>query len=257
MPEEQEVSEEAVAPVEAAQEEVVAEQVESPQQQDVDVDSLPENIKEYIHELREEAKDRRKAHEPYKEAFKDYNDAEKEYLLNMVNTLSTNQPAGATAMKQLAQHLLGENTTPEPEPEVSTSEVEESELIATSEVSDLVQEELRKEKMVQGVHAESRALGFEPNTPECKIMWDLALTPAINGDLVKAAELARAYLGDDAPPNPLAPKEETPSTEFPTSATISGSGAITADLEQREVPSIKSDAMRDKVLARLNSQIGE
>ena len=52
MPEEQEVSEEAVAPVEAAQEEVVAEQVESPQQQDVDVDSLPENIKEYIHELR-------------------------------------------------------------------------------------------------------------------------------------------------------------------------------------------------------------
>ena len=97
MPEEQEISEEAAAPVEAAQKEVVAEQVEPPQQQDVDIDSLPENIKEYIHELREEAKDRRKAHEPYKEAFKDYNDAEKDYLLNMVTTLSTNQPAGATA----------------------------------------------------------------------------------------------------------------------------------------------------------------
>ena len=52
MPEEQEISEEAAAPVEAAQKEVVAEQVEPPQQQDVDIDSLPENIKEYIHELR-------------------------------------------------------------------------------------------------------------------------------------------------------------------------------------------------------------
>lgn len=252
MPEE-EANEEPVAPVEEVQEEVVEEQTA---EQTVNVDSLPDNIKEYIHELREEAKDRRKTHEPYKEAFKDYNEAEKEYLLNMVNTLSTNQRMGATAMKQLAQHLLGERDN-EPEPEVSESEVEESELIATTEVTDLVQEELRKEKMIQGVHAESRALGFEPNTPECKILWDIALTPALNGDLAKAAELARAYLGDDAPPNPLKPIEEKPPTEFPTSATISGSGAITADIEGQTVPAIKSDAMRDRVLARLNSQIGE
>ena len=230
--------------------------------EEVNIDELPENIREYIGELREEAKDRRKTHEPYKEAFQHYNEAERDYLLKLVNAVATDQEVGARAMKQLAEHLLGE-TDEQPEAKtVSNDQLtldipEEEELISASEIDTIVQEQIRKQDMIKDVHEKSRALGFEPNTPECKVMWDIALTPALNGDLEKAAELARAYLGDGAPPDPNAEVEEAPAKEFPTSATISGSGAITADMEQQEIPSIKSDAMRDKVLARLHAQIGE
>jgi len=253
MPEEQEAVEEQVA--EAVEQEQPAEQSES-----VDIDSLPDNIKSYITELREEAKDRRKTHEPYKDAFQYYNDAEKNYLLKVVETVGTDQEVGAKAMKELAQHLLGEADAPEEatQEEVSIPEVtEEQELIAASEIDTIVQNEIRKDKMVQQVHEESRSLGFEPNTPECKVLWDLALTPALNGDLQKAAELARAYLGDKAPADPNAEIVPQQETLFPASATATGSGTV-ADIEgENTPPAIKSDAMRDKVLARLNAEVGE
>ena len=256
MPEEQESESEPVVVEELEAHTEVAPEEQPKQESNINIDELPDNIQEYIHELREESKDRRKTYEPYKEAFKEYNDAEKDYLLQLVTTLSTDSTTGATAMKQLAEHLLGE--VPEEETmEVPTNEAEESELIATSEVSDIVQEALQKEKMIQSVHAESRALGFEPDTPACKVLWDLALTPSINGDLVKAAELARAYLGDDAPLNPMAPQVEKEPTLFPSSTAVSGSGIVTADIDAAEIPTVRSDAMRDKVLARLNSQAGE
>ena len=109
MPEETEIQEQVV------EEQPVVE--EAPEESsEVSIDDLPENIQGYIPELREEAKDRRKAHAPYKEAFKDYNDSEKEYLLNLVTTLSEDQATGANAMKELAQHLLGE------EPQVEQSD---------------------------------------------------------------------------------------------------------------------------------------
>ncbi len=250
MPEETEMQEQVV------EEQPVVEEV--PQESaEVNVDELPDNIKEYIHELREEAKDRRKTYEPYKEAFKDYNDSEKEYLLDLVTTLSSDQEAGANTMKQLAQHLLGEETTMEEET-LATPEVdaEESNLYSGEDITTLVQEELEKERLVQDVYEKSRALGFEPESPECEVLWDLALTPAINGDLEKAAELARAYLGDKAPADPNAQPVAEQQTLFPASATAAGTGTV-ADIEPQEVPNIKSDSMRDKVLARLNSQVGE
>jgi len=246
------------------QEQVVEEQPvveEAPEESsEVSIDDLPENIKDYIHELREEAKDRRKAHEPYKEAFKDYNDTEKEYLLDLVTTLSTDQEAGAHTMKQLAQHLLGEEVTMETEPESPLPEhgndIPESSLYSGDDIAALVQEEIEKERMVQDVYEQSRALGFEPESPECEVLWDLALTPAINGDLAKAAELARAYLGDKAPANPNAEPVVEQQTLFPASATAAGTGTV-ADIEPQEIPSIRSDSMREKVLARLKAQVGE
>ena len=221
------------------QEQVVEEQPvveEAPEESsEVSIDDLPENIKDYIHELREEAKDRRKAHEPYKEAFKDYNDSEKEYLLDLVTTLSTDQEAGAHTMKQLAQHLLGEEVTMEEESVTPEVDTEESSLYSSDDIAVLVQEEIEKERMVQDVYEQSRALGFEPESPECEVLWDLALTPAINGDLEKAAELARAYLGDKAPANPNAEPVVEQQTLFPASATAAGTGTV-ADIEPQEVP---------------------
>ena len=253
MPEEQETIEEVVE--EAAVQEQPVEQSES-----VDIDSLPDNIKNYITELREEAKDRRKTHEPYKDAFQYYNDAEKNYLLKVVEAVGTDQEVGAKAMKELAEHLLGETDAPkaEAQEEVRIPEApEENELVAASEIDAIVQKEIRKDKMVQQVHEESRSLGFEPNTPECKVLWDIALTPALNGDLKKAAELARAYLGDKAPADPNAEVVLEQETLFPASATATGTGTV-ADIEgENPPPAIKSDAMRDKVLARLNAEVGE
>tara|TARA_B100001939_G_scaffold347259_1_gene368317 strand:- start:2039 stop:2797 length:759 start_codon:yes stop_codon:yes gene_type:complete len=245
------------------QEQVVEEQPvieEAPEESsEVSIDDLPENIKDYIHELREEAKDRRKAHEPYKEAFKDYNDSEKEYLLNLVTTLSTDQETGANAMKELAQHLLGEEPQVDQLDELEVHndiDIPESDLVSSENIAALVQEEIEKERMIQDVYEQSRALGFEPESPECEVLWDLALTPAINGDLEKAAELARAYLGDKAPANPNAEPVVEQQTLFPASATAAGTGTV-ADIEPQEVPSIKSDSMREKVLARLKAQVGE
>jgi hypothetical protein len=253
MPEETEMQEQVVEEQPVVEEEVSQESAE------VNVDELPDNIKDYIYELREEAKDRRKTHEPYKEAFKDYNDSEKEYLLDLVTTLSSDQEVGANAMKELAQHLLGEEPVMDQPDELEVQDkinIPESDLVSSDNIATLVQEELEKERLVQDVYEKSRALGFEPESPECEVLWDLALTPAINGDLEKAAELARAYLGDKAPANPNAQPVAEQQTLFPASATAAGTGTV-ADIEPQEVPNIKSDSMRDKVLARLNSQVGE
>ena len=252
MPEETEIQEQVV------EEQPVVE--EAPEESsEVSIDDLPENIQGYIHELREEAKDRRKAHEPYKEAFKDYNDSEKEYLLNLVTTLSEDQATGANAMKELAQHLLGEEPQVEQSDELEVHndiDIPESDLVSSENIAALVQEEIEKERMVQDVYEKSRELGFEPESPECEVLWDLALTPAINGDLEKAAELARAYLGDKAPAKPNTEPDVEQQTLFPASAAATGTGTV-ADIDPQDIPSIRSDSMREKVLARLKAQVGE
>lgn len=231
---------------------------------EIDLSTLPQAVQDHIHELREEAKDRRKEHEPYKNAFSAYNEAEKEYLLNMVTTLAVDQETGAKAMHELSQRMLGIEEAAE---ELQSDEaVEEAKQQGMSEddYRNMVRQELEQERMFAQIEAETRAVGFEPGTAEANKLWDLAVA-LDEDDLSKVAPIARQALGLPEPENAEAqpaPEAEgqvlqakdvnpEPAPEFPKTAAVAATGADANPAERPTPPKLDSQEMRDRVARRI------
>jgi hypothetical protein len=208
--------------------------------------SLPPNK-----ELREEAKANRKAKEPFK-VFEHFNQAEQEYLLNMVDTLGVNQEAGAQAMLDLGQKLLGieaaaeEAVTPEAIEEAKEHGFDED------QYRQMVREEMEQQQQVAAIYAETEAAGFDPESEEAALLWDLAVT-LNEPDLAKVAPIVRERLGLEAPvvEEPVVEVEEEPAAVFPrTPAIPTGTGGTNAEATP-EPPALGSDELRERVARRI------
>lgn len=221
---------------------------------EVDIASLPPAAQEYIRQLREEAKDRRIKHDPYEKAFEHFNAAEQEYLLNMVDTLGVNQEVGAKAMQTLSNQILGIKQEAE---SVESDPVVQEEAAAAgltpAEVQEMIRKEREQEIAIAGVEAETRALGFEPGTPESIKLWDLAYALE-ETDLSKVAPLVHEYFGTkpaSAEGEAAAAPDPVPAPEFPVTAGInvgvgdSNAGEVTA------APKLDSPEMRERVRRRI------
>lgn len=236
-------------------------EVESEQ---VDIESLPQAAQDYIHELREEAKDRRKENEPYKNAFSAYNEAEQEYLLNLVTTLAVDQEAGAKVMHELSSQLLGIEEAGEAvleDPEVQ-KEAEDAGL-SREELVQAVRAEIEQEKMFASIEAETKAVGFEPGTEEAGLLWDLAVA-LDEMDLSKVAPIARQRLGIDEPaaeeaeaapeePKEVLQAEDVNPVEYPKTA-VANQGTAGTNAEDRPTPpKLGSDELDDRVRRRIEA----
>ena len=221
---------------------------------EVDIASLPPSAQEYIRGLREEAKAGRKTHEPYKKAFESFNEAEQEYLLNMVDTLGVNQEVGARAMQTLSNQLLGIEAEAEA---VAADPVVQEEAAAAGltpiEVQEMIRTEREQEIAIAGVEAETRELGFEPGTPESLKLWDLAYALE-ETDLSKVAPLVHQYFGTaPAESEAAAAPAPEPAPEFPVTA---GSNAGVGDSnagDPQPIPKIGSPEMRERVRRRIEA----
>jgi len=223
-----------------------------------EIAALPQGAQDYIRELREEARDGRKAHEPYKNAFSAFNEAEQEYLLNMVTTVGVDQDAGAQIMHDLSTKMLGiekeaEATVEDP---VVTEAAEEAGM-TREELTATVRAEMQQEQMFAAIEAETRAVGFDPGSKEAGELWDMAV--ALDElDLAKLAPLYRQAKGLD-PQEPEAEKEVlqaediNPSTaEFPATAAATGGGTGDSNAgEQQTIHKIGSPELRAQVLRRI------
>ncbi len=225
---------------------------------ELDISTLPQQAQEYIHELRDENRDKRKAHEPYKNAFSAYNEAEQEYLLNMVTTLAVDQESGAQAMLELSQKMLGieqaaEETVADPQIQQAATEqgMTREELVST------VQQTMEQEKLYAAIEAETIAVGFDPKTVEAGELWDMAVA-LDEMELAKVAPLYRQFKGIPEPEakEPLKAADVNPEPEpdpsaFPVTAAANG-GSDGTNAEDRQVPhAIGSQELRDQVLRRI------
>ena len=212
----------------------------------VDIASLPAEAQAYIKELREESRDRRKAYEPYKDAFSEYNDSEKDYLLSMVTTLSTDQEAGANTMLELANRMLGVETAAEEA--VAPEAIEEAKEAGMSEQDyrELVREEVNNERLVLEVKAETQELGIDPDSEEAYKLWDLA-TRLDMDDLTKVLPIYNQMNG-------ITPEVASAAApEFPKTAAVPAStGGANAE-DRQAPPKVGSPEMRERVRARIEA----
>lgn len=228
--------------------------------EEVDISSLPQAVQDHIHELREENKDRRKENEPFKHAFSAYNQAEQEYLLNLITTLAVDQETGAKAMRDLSSQLLGIEEAGEAVLEDADIQEEAAEAgLSREELVAAVRAEIEQEKMFASIEAETKAVGFEPGTEEAGLLWDLAVA-LDEMDLSKVAPIARQRLGIDEPADetPEEPKETLKAEdinpepkEFPKTAVVNQGTSGTNHEDRKPPPALGSDELDDRVRRRI------
>lgn len=252
--------EEAVPEAEAPAEQPTSDLPPQTGEGEVDISTLPAPVQEYIKELREEARDRRKAHEPFKQVFDQYNARETELLLGMVNDLAVDQTKGATVMLNFAKQLLGDNVTAEEVQAVTEAVEEEAEEkgLTPEQVQQMIREQTEQEKMIARVHDETRKLGFDPQSEQAHKLWDMAISLQ-EEDLSKVAPLVHQYFGTqpETEEEPEPEPEPKPAGRFPATAGRGGSGETGLPEEPATPPPVKSDQMRARVMERLRASAGE
>lgn len=223
----------------------------------VDIATLPKAAQDYIQELRDENRDRRKANEPYKKAFSEYNESENDYLLNLITTIAGDTEAngrpGAKAMVALGERMQGIEA--EAEAAVVDPDVQEKAAEAGMTKDDLVamvRQEMNQEKMFADIEAETVALGFTPGTPEASKLWDTAVA-LDEEDLSKVAPLVRTALGLDDPVAPEPEPEPKTSAVFPATVASNTNSGDTNSGEKTTPHKIGSDELRAQVLRRIEA----
>lgn len=225
---------------------------------EVDISTLPPAVQSYIKDLREEARDRRKALEPFKQVFDQYNARETDILLTMVNDLAVDQTAGATTMLNFAKQLLGEDVTKEEVQAVSDAVEEEAEKsgLTPEEVQQMIKQQSDQERLIAQVHEQTKALGFDPASEQAHKLWDMAISLQ-EEDLTKVAPLVHQYFGTQPETEEEAEPEPKPAGRFPAVAGRGGSGETGLPEEPATPPPVKSDQMRARVMERLKASAGE
>lgn len=240
---------------------------------ELDIASLPDKAQTYIHELREESKSRRLEHEQFKKVFDTFTPDETEYLLDIIAPLGGDDDSmkiGAEKLRGLADQILGPLDEPAPAEDKPSMGVETEDKLSSglteSEIRDIVSGQTQQDKDIARIHKQTEDLGFELGTDGQKALWDLAVSPAINGDLTKAAaaldaiypELMPDGYGDSSDEQaPEAEAEEDKPSRFPASAPASGAGKTAEPKEETSIPKLGSDELRARVRARMDAVPGE
>jgi hypothetical protein len=152
-------------------------------------DSIPEALRPYVKQLREEAAERRVALKPFEEAFSNYEPEQAQALLGVVAALSDpeSQLDAATQLKELAEAILGDIDLNDPNRPLTRADLERIEADK--------QAKAQEEAAVQAVIAEATELGFPEGEGEAgrgyRRLMDLAVSET-KGDLKAAAAIIQA-----------------------------------------------------------------
>lgn len=181
---------------------------------------IPDDLKPYVEELRQEAAKYRTKFAPYRDAFDGYDDRETSFLLSLVTQLKAPDPSqAAKVMRDMAYDMLGESWAedapwaeadiPAEEPETEGDDMTDA---PTTEAGAITPEEFQRilderdarakqeqeqaelEKLVEQVKAEAQALGYEPESSDYFLLVNTAMHKT-DGDLSKAAELIAPITG--------------------------------------------------------------
>lgn len=148
-----------------------------------DESGIPEHLRPYVKQLREEAAERRVAAKVYEEAFGAFDEGDREALLGVVAALGSEdtQLDAAQALKELAESILGD--VDDPDRPLTARDLERREAAKA--------EAQRQEEAVNAVIKEATDLGYAEGTREQRRLLDLAVNET-KGDLKAAHEAITA-----------------------------------------------------------------
>ena len=172
----------------------------------------PETLKGMIADLRKENADRRVRTKAYEEAFGEFNDKEKQYLLDLVATTASDPQKGARAFRDLARNMIGDDQAflegldiempaQEEKKEALPVENDEEMTLTEEQMQKLLDERDAKraeteskkaeEAAIEEVYKEIEALGFERGSEGFTGVLSLASAKiAAGAESVDFAELA-------------------------------------------------------------------
>lgn len=144
-------------------------------------DTIPETLRPYIKQLRDEAADRRVALKPYEDVFGQLDPEESTALLSVIGGLVNEETAyeAAQQLKAVVESILGDGTE-DPDRPLTRADLER---IRKEEEA-----QAQQEQAVQAVLHEAAELGYPDGTREQRRLLDLAVNETA-GDL-KAAHAA-------------------------------------------------------------------
>lgn len=183
--------------------------------------TIPETLRPYVRQLRDEAAERRIAVKAYEEAFTGYGDDEKAAFLEIASGLASEdiglQREAAERMAAVAKEILGPDGD-DPNRPLTRSDLER---IEAQKQADALQE-----KAVQEVISEAKALGYEEGKPDyAQLMWRAQFET--KGDLKAAHE---AILQDrQAIIDQFAESVRKGSASWPVRPTPNTAGAVPDD----------------------------
>jgi hypothetical protein len=198
---------------------------------------IPEELRPYVEELRQEAAGYRKKYAPFRDAFDGYRDDEMQFLLELVTALRADDTApAAKVMRDIAFDLLGERwtedapwTEAEAEEEVPDEEEEEevSEQLTAEEIQRILDERDAKRKeeeneseiarMVDEIRKEAEALGYTADSPDYYLLIQTGMHKT-EGDLTAAAKLIAPVTGITPPGEEAEPEAAEPEPEAEAAA---------------------------------------
>ena len=238
----------------------------------VDLNTLPKDVQDYIKELREESADRRKSLQAYEEAFKPYDDGQRNGLMHMIKLLAEDTEEGAKLFRELANDILGDEEQSE---EVDEEDSKEDEVAKDAEEKDMktivaeaVAEALRAkdesdtetrtkaeeeefEAAVAHWDAEAKKLGYEPNTQEAADLFFMA-NKLNTSDLSEAHEKLQSFnsfvgVGEEKD------EEDESGSEKPSFPKAGGKGSGAPQVKSDELDYSDADAVREALSKMLDS----
>lgn len=164
---------------------------------------IPDELRPYVKELRDESAKYRTALKPYKEAFDGYPQEEVELLLNIVNGFKVDRDSAAQQMRDLAFALLSDETGAPTEAwekgapwireatDVGGTDNQDGTVSLTQEqIDEIVQKRIdeqfnqrsqqaQQEQYLAQLRTDAQALGYEPNSA----LYEALLTEMVNSEV--------------------------------------------------------------------------
>lgn len=171
-----EAGEETPTPDPAAAEETETSTEEQPTQE------IPEHLRPYITELREEAAKYRTRAKPFNEAFDGYSTQEVDLLLDIVHTLKQDLTTGAHKMRDLAYRVIGEdeevwNADAPWATQAQAEEIQETGTVAMTpeQIQELIDKQVQaklqesskqaeEKEYINNIRSQAAELGYEPGS---------------------------------------------------------------------------------------------
>jgi hypothetical protein len=143
-------------------------------------DTIPEALRPYVKQLRDEAAERRVALKPYEDVFGKFDAEESQALLKVIDGLTdeSTQYEAATMLKQVVESILGDGSE-DPDRPLTRADLER--------IEQQKQQQAQQEAAVQAVIKEATDLGYPEGTREHRRLLDVAVNET-KGDLKAAHE---------------------------------------------------------------------
>lgn len=204
----------------------------------------------YVTKIREEAKARRLALEPYEKTFEPYSEQERATWFHLINEMAADPRVGTQKLAELVKAM--EETFAEEDAKNAPAQAEGEKPLTKKEL-DAYMAEQRKELEISAaaaqIEVQAKAAGYEPGTTKYKLLLARAMDMNYDLDAAIKAEAAEKQADFDAR---VAAKIAS-GEKWPITPTPSGSGSPSGEVQHDGSWSRASEGARKRFGAKVGT----